>query len=257
MLPTIVLFLALTSKHDLTFLSGLSAAPFFDLPRAISATNCFIDAEIFVADECPADFSRHGHRRTPISEMRSPPGSGERPWERFRFIFLDYLFAGKLWRLPKGLRESGTCSKAFTSLDPGFSILSSISSCYSLGSRIRVGFRARNVGAVPHRSAGSPPTVTLRHSLINVVVPDCRLRWFAYESAPAGFVFSQNAGEILFGSFESNMPQHQLVTAGSADVYFPSTPHRIINVVAPIITVADRNQNQGLRDLKWSCRVLS
>ena len=44
--------------------------------------------------------------------------------------------AGKLWRLPEGLREPGTCSKAFTSLDPRFSILSSISSCYSLASRI-------------------------------------------------------------------------------------------------------------------------
>ena len=51
--------------------------------------------------------------------------------------------AGKLWRLPKGLRGSGTCSKAFTNLDPRFSILSSISSCYSLGSRIERPWRRR------------------------------------------------------------------------------------------------------------------
>ncbi len=38
---------------------------------------------------------------------------------------------GKLWRLPEGLRESGTCSKACASLDPKFSILSSTSSRYS------------------------------------------------------------------------------------------------------------------------------
>ena len=70
--------------------------------------------------------------------------------------------AGKLWRLPEGLRESGTCSKACASLDPKFSILSSTSSRYSPSPRIerpcpqlyKSGCRARPCAAFARQRRG-------------------------------------------------------------------------------------------------------